>query len=76
MARGHCSSTEQPRLRLAFGGISQATYGAIGRLICVVKEGEAVVPIYLLAQLAVICHGYQRLVRELDKIRGIHTTTG
>src|SRR5262245_51407961 len=26
MVRGHCSSTEQPRLRLAFGGNSQAAY--------------------------------------------------
>jgi hypothetical protein len=49
---------------------------ALGRLMCSVKEGEAVVPVYLLAQLAVICHGYQRLVQELDKIHGIQTTTG
>ena len=50
--------------------------GALARLMCSVKEGEAVVPVYLLAQLAVICHGYQRLVQELDKIHGIETTTG
>jgi hypothetical protein len=49
---------------------------ALGRLMCTVKEGEAVVPVYLLAQLAVICHGYQRLVQELDKLHGIQTTTG
>jgi hypothetical protein len=49
---------------------------ALGRLMCPVKEGEAVVPVYLLAQLAVICHGYQRLVQELDKLHGIQTTTG
>jgi hypothetical protein len=49
---------------------------AIARLMCIVKEGEAVVPVYLLAQLAVICHGYQRLIEELDKIHGIQTTTG
>jgi hypothetical protein len=49
---------------------------ALGRLMCSVKEGEAVVPVYLLAQLAVICHGYQRLVQELDKVHGIQTTTG
>jgi hypothetical protein len=48
---------------------------SIARLMCSVKEGEAVVPVYLLAQLAVICHGYQRLIQELDKIHGIHTTT-
>lgn len=45
-------------------------------LMCSVKEGEAVVPVYLLAQLAVICHGYERLVQELDQLHGIQTTTG
>src|SRR5580700_5324052 len=49
---------------------------ALGRLMCSVKEGEAVVPVYLLAQLAVICHGYQRLVQELDALHRIRTTTG
>ncbi len=49
---------------------------SLARLMCSVKEGEAVVPVYLLAQLAVICHGYQRLVQELDQLRGIQTTTG
>jgi hypothetical protein len=48
---------------------------ALARLMCSVKEGEAVVPVYLLAQLAVICHGYQRLVQELDEVHGIETTT-
>jgi hypothetical protein len=49
---------------------------ALARMMCSVKEGEAVVPVYLLAQLAVICHGYQRLVQELDQIHGINTSTG
>ena len=49
---------------------------ALARLMCSVKEGEAVVPVYLLAQLAVICHGYQRLVQELDALHHIRTTTG
>ena len=49
---------------------------SLARLMCSVKEGEAVVPVYLLAQLAVICHGYQRLVQELDRLQGIQTTTG
>jgi hypothetical protein len=49
---------------------------ALARLMCSVKEGEAVVPVYLLAQLAVICHGYQRLVQELDELHHIRTTTG
>src|ERR1700738_1669510 len=49
--------------------------GALARMMCSVKEGEAVVPVYLLAQLAVICHGYQRLVQELDELHRIKTTT-
>jgi hypothetical protein len=49
---------------------------SLARLMCSVKEGKAVVPVYLLAQLAVICHGYQRLVQELDQLHGIKTTTG
>jgi hypothetical protein len=49
---------------------------SLARLMCSVKAGEAVVPVYLLAQLAVICHGYQRLVQELDQVHGIQTTTG
>ena len=49
---------------------------ALARMMCSVKEGEAVVPVYLLAQLAVICHGYQRLIQELDQVHGINTSTG
>jgi hypothetical protein len=49
---------------------------ALARMMCSVKEGEAIVPVYLLAQLAVICHGYQRLIQELDQVHGIHTSTG
>ena len=49
---------------------------SLARLMCSVKEGEAVVPVYLLAQLAVICHGYERLIQELDQLHGIQTTTG
>jgi hypothetical protein len=56
--------------------LTSANLSALGRLMCSVKEGEAVVPVYLLAQLAVICHGYQRLVQELDELHHIKTTTG
>ncbi len=56
-------------------GLAATNLGALGKLMCNVKEGEAVVPVYLLAQLAVICHGYQRLVQELDELHGIRTTT-
>ena len=56
--------------------LTAANLAALGRLMCSVKEGKAVVPVYLLAQLAVICHGYQRLVQELDELHHIKTTTG
>jgi hypothetical protein len=57
-------------------GLTAKNLDALARLMCSVKEGEAIVPVYLLAQLAVICHGYQRLVQELDQVHGIETTTG
>jgi hypothetical protein len=63
--------TEIERLAL-----TDKNLASLSRLMCSVKEGEAVVPVYLLAQLAVICHGYQRLVQELDELHGIHTSTG
>ncbi|MBV8376399.1 MAG: hypothetical protein JO279_05285 [Verrucomicrobia bacterium] len=64
-------SMEVENLRL-----TELNLRSIARLMCSVKEGEAVVPVYLLAQLAVICHGYQRLVQEFDKLHRIETTTG
>ena len=57
-------------------GLTSKNLEALARVMCSVKKGEAVVPVYLLAQLAVICHGYQRLIQELDQVHGIHTTTG
>ena len=57
-------------------GLTSKNLEALARMMCSVKKGEAVVPVYLLAQLAVICHGYQRLIQELDQVHGIHTTTG
>ena len=65
------SGVEYEKLALTTKNLS-----ALARLMCSVKEGEAVVPVYLLAQLAVICHGYQRLVQELDALHHIRTTTG
>jgi hypothetical protein len=56
-------------------GLTVKNLGSLARLMCSVKEGEAVVPVYLLAQLAVVCHGYQRLVQELDELHHIRTTT-
>src|ERR1700738_1949018 len=64
------SGVEYEKLALTTKNLS-----ALARLMCSVKEGEAVVPVYLLAQLAVICHGYQRLVQELDELHRIKTTT-
>jgi hypothetical protein len=56
--------------------LSDKNLRSLARLMCSLREGEAVVPVYLLAQLAVICHGYERLVQELDQLHGIQTTTG
>jgi hypothetical protein len=56
-------------------GLTAKNLRSLARLMCSVKEGQAVVPVYLLAQLAVVCHGYQRLVQELDELHHIRTTT-
>jgi hypothetical protein len=50
--------------------------GAIARRMCPVKEGMAVIPTYLLAQMTILCHAYKRLIEDYDRAVGINTTTG
>jgi hypothetical protein len=42
---------------------------------CLVKEGQAAVPVYLLARLAILCHAYQRLVAEYDREHRLHSSS-
>lgn len=48
---------------------------SLARRMCLVKEGQAVIPVYLLAQLAILCHAYERLVHDYDREHGFHTST-
>ena len=48
---------------------------SLARRMCPVKEGEAVIPVYLLAQLAILCHAYERLIHDYDQEHGFHTST-
>jgi hypothetical protein len=47
----------------------------MAKRMCPVQEGQAVVSVYLLVQLAILCHAYQRLVEDFDREHHIHTST-
>ena len=44
-------------------------------IFCLVGEGRAIIPIYLLAQLSILCHAYQRLVEDCAGECHIHIAT-
>ena len=48
---------------------------SLARRMCPVGEGQAIIPVHLLAQLSIVCHAYQRLLEDYDREHGIHTTT-
>jgi hypothetical protein len=47
----------------------------LAKRMCPVREGRAVISVYLLARLAILCHAYQRLVEDYDREHHIHTST-
>jgi len=47
----------------------------LAKRMCPVQEGQAVVSVYLLARLAILCHAYQRLLEDYDRERHISTST-
>jgi hypothetical protein len=47
----------------------------LAKRICPVQEGQAVISVYLLARLAILCHAYQRLLDDYDREHRIHTST-
>jgi hypothetical protein len=49
--------------------------GALARRMCPVKDGMAIIPNYLLAQMTIVCHAYKRLIADYDRTLGITTTT-
>ncbi len=42
----------------------------LAKRMCPIGEGQVVVPVYLLAELAVLCHAYQRLVQDYARDHG------
>ncbi len=47
----------------------------LAKRMCPVQEGQAVISVYLLARLAILCHAYQRLLDDYDREHRIHTST-
>jgi hypothetical protein len=56
-------------------GFTEHNLHALAKRIAPLKEGEACIPVSLLARLTLLCHAYQRLVADFDKARHIHTST-
>jgi hypothetical protein len=47
----------------------------LAKRMCPVPEGQAVVPVYLLVRLSILCHAYQRLLQDYDREHHIRTST-
>jgi hypothetical protein len=56
-------------------GFTEHNLHALAKRIAPLKEGEACIPVNLLARLSLLCRAYQRLVADFDKARHIHTST-
>lgn len=55
--------------------LNQENLRVLAKRMCPVPEGKAMISIYLLARLAILCHAYQRLLAEYDREHQIHTST-
>jgi hypothetical protein len=55
--------------------LNQENLRVLAKRMCSVPEGKAMIPVYLLARLAILCHAYQRLLAEYDREHHIHTST-
>jgi hypothetical protein len=47
----------------------------LAKRMCQLPEGQAVIPVYLLVRLSILCHAYQRLLQDYDQEHHIHTST-
>jgi hypothetical protein len=56
-------------------GFTEDNLRSLAKRIAPLREGYARIPVSLLAQLAILCHAYQRLVADFDEARHIHTST-
>jgi hypothetical protein len=48
---------------------------SLAKRMCPLGEGQAVIPVHLLAKLSILCHAYQRLLEDYDREHRIHTST-
>ena len=55
--------------------LNQENLRALAKRMCPVPEGKAMISVYLLARLAILCHAYQRILAEYDREHHIHTST-
>jgi hypothetical protein len=55
--------------------LNEESLRLLARRMCPLPEGQAVISVYLLARLAILCHAYQRLLAEYDREHHIQTTT-
>ena len=56
--------------------LSSTNLTRFAKRMCWVQAGQAAVPVYLLAQLSIICHAYRRLLQDYDREHGFQTSTG
>jgi hypothetical protein len=47
----------------------------LAKRICPLPEGQAIIPVYLLVRLSILCHAYQRLLEDYDREHHISTST-
>jgi hypothetical protein len=55
--------------------LNEESLRTLARQMCPLPEGQAIISVYLLARLAILCHAYQRLLEEYDREHHIHTST-
>ena len=55
--------------------LSEENLRSLAKRIAPLREGYARIPVSLLAQLAILCHAYQRLVADFDEAKHIRTST-
>jgi hypothetical protein len=55
--------------------LNEESLRTLAKQMCPLPEGQAIISVYLLARLAILCHAYQRLLAEYDKEHHIHTST-
>jgi hypothetical protein len=56
-------------------GLTDQNLRALAKRISPLREGQACIPVSLLAQLAVLTHAYRRLVADFDEAKRIQTST-